>query len=215
MGRGRGLKRRRARLDVLPRILIVCEGRVTEPEYIDVVRVGERINLIQIIVDAEGGTPKTLVDRAVEEKKKNARNEFGRYDEVWCVFDVDEHPLIPEAKEKAAANGIKVALSNPCFELWLILHFVYHSAPLNRHEARRECQRQMPDYEKHIPADVVFPRLDTAIANSKRLARWQETRQGSGGNPSTDVYQLIERLRAVGKSALIKQVQKVSSRNDR
>src|ERR1700674_3085350 len=123
MGRGKQLKRQRARLDVRPRVLIVCEGRVTEPEYINVVRVREKINLVTIIVDDAGGTPKTLVDRAVEEKKRTARSQFGRYDEVWCVFDFDEHPFIPEAKQKAQANGIRVAMSNPCFELWLMLHF--------------------------------------------------------------------------------------------
>jgi hypothetical protein len=179
---------------------------VTEPEYINVVRVREKINLVRIIIDNAGGTPKTLVDRAVEEKKRAARSQFGRYDEVWCVFDFDEHPFIPEAKQKAAANGISVAMSNPCFEFWLMLHFAYYSAPITRQAARHECERQIAGYEKHIPGDVVFPRLDTAILNATRLARWQETRGASGGNPSTDVYRLVERLRAGSKTALIRQI---------
>lgn len=206
MGRGKSLKRQKARLDTRPLILIVCEGRVTEPEYINVVRVREKINLVRIIIDREGGTPKTLVDRAVEEKKRAARTPFGKYDELWCVFDFDEHPFIPEAKQKAAANGIRIAMSNPSFELWLMLHFGYHSAPISRQDARRACERAIAGYEKHIPGDVIYPRLDTAIANAKQLTHWQETRDASGSNPSTDVYQLIERLRAAGKAALIRQI---------
>ena len=206
MRRGTHLKRQRARLDVRPLILVVCEGRVSEPEYIDMVRIREKINLVRIIVDREGGTPKTLVDRAVEEKRRTSRDAFGKYDEVWCVFDFDEHPLIPEAKQKATANGIKLAISNPCFELWLMLHFAYHSAPITRQDARRECERRIDGYQKHIPGDLVFPLLDTAVQNAQRLARWQETRNAVGENPSTNVYTLIERLRASSKSELIRQI---------
>ena len=31
----------------------------------------------------------------------------------------------------AGANGIRLAISNPCFELWLILHFQDHTAWLD------------------------------------------------------------------------------------
>lgn len=192
-------------MEVRPRILIVCEGRVTEPEYINLIRIKEKINLVQIIIDHEGGTPKTLVDRAVSEKRLN-KSAFGKDDEIWCVFDIDEHPLITEAKQKAAANGIKLAISNPCFEFWLLLHFVYHSAPISRHDARRECETRMDGYQKHIPGDTLFPLLATAFENAQRLAKWQESRQTVGENPSTDVYKLIERLRASSKQELIKQI---------
>lgn len=205
MRRGKDLKRRRARLDVRPRFLIVCEGRVTEPEYINLIRIKEKINLVRIVIDNQGGTPKTLVDRAVAEKRQN-RSEFGNEDEIWCVFDIDEHPMVAEAKQKANANGIKLAISNPCFEFWLLLHFVYHSAPLSRQEARRECEARMNGYQKHIPGDLLFPLLEIALENAQRLAKWQVTRQAVGENPSTDVYKLIERLRAGSKQALIKQI---------
>jgi hypothetical protein len=36
---------------------------------------------------------------------------------VWCVFDIDEHPVIPEAKDQAPANRIELTISNPYFEL--------------------------------------------------------------------------------------------------
>jgi hypothetical protein len=205
MRRGEDLKRRRARLDVRPRFLIVCEGRVTEPEYINLIRINEKINLVRVIIDNQGGTPKTLVDRAVAEKRQN-KSEFGKEDEIWCVFDIDEHPLIAEAKQKASSNGIKLAISNPCFEFWLLLHFVYHSAPISRQEARRECEARMNGYQKHIPGDALFPLLGTALENAQRLAKWHETRQTVGENPSTEVYKLIERLRASSKQELIKKI---------
>lgn len=205
MRRGKDLKRQRARLDVRPRFLIVCEGRVTEPEYINLIRIKEKINLVRIIIDNQGGTPKTLVDRAVAEKRRN-RSEFGKQDEIWCVFDIDEHPLIAEARQKADANGIKIAISNPSFEFWLLLHFVYHSAAISRQEARRQCEARMNGYEKHIPGEALFPLLGTALENAQRLAKWHDTRGTVGENPSTDVYKLIERLRGGSKQELIKQI---------
>ena len=60
------------------------------------------------------------------------------YDAVWCVFDVDEHPQIADARQMARANGIELAISNPCFELWLLLHF--RDSPGMQH---RDTMRQV------------------------------------------------------------------------
>lgn len=76
-----------------------------------------------------GGVPKTVVELAVKLKKESEgqarrrRDVNLRYDHIWCVFDIDEHPFVPEARQQARDNRIDVAVSNPCFELWLLLHF--------------------------------------------------------------------------------------------
>jgi hypothetical protein len=107
------LRRRRPLRQPKPRFLIVCEGTVTEPRYFSDVRHIER-SLIDLQIEP-GGTPKTLVERAVERKReadgkaRKLKDDNQRYEEVWCVFDIDEHPLIPEAKDQARANGIELA----------------------------------------------------------------------------------------------------------
>ena len=74
-------------------MLIVCEGVVTEQAYFDDHRRTHR-SVLNIEI-CPGGTPQTLVDRAVkmknaaEQKVKNAGDENLRFDHVWCVFDVD------------------------------------------------------------------------------------------------------------------------------
>ena len=48
-------------------------------------------------------------------------------DELWLVIDRDrwtDAMLSHVAKECAQDNYLHVALSNPCFELWLLLHLV-------------------------------------------------------------------------------------------
>ncbi len=104
------------------RFLIVCEGQVTEPRYFNQLR-----HLLRSLVDLEilpGGDPKILVERAIQKKgeadsaasRKN--DSYLAYDQVWCVCDVDQHPRLADALQQARDNGIDVALSNPCFELW-------------------------------------------------------------------------------------------------
>ena len=72
-----------------PRILIVCEGRVTEPGYFNDIRILERA-VIELDI-RPGGTPKTLVETAAALKKESERrarkDENERYEHVWCVFD--------------------------------------------------------------------------------------------------------------------------------
>ena len=110
----------------------------TEPEYLGDLRNRARSPLVQIEIDAAGGTPKTIVERAASRKKESQRlarkreDSSLRFDEVWCVFDVDQHPNFAEAKDQARDNGIRLAVSNPCFELWLLLHFTDHRAYIER-----------------------------------------------------------------------------------
>jgi hypothetical protein len=139
---GRGLRRRGPTRDPLPLILVVCEGRVTEPEYVEAFRIAHGANTVRVRVESPGGDPRALVDRAVElrneaeREARRARDPNLRYDEVWCVFDVDQHPRLDDALAMAARSSIELAVSNPCFELWLLLHFAEQTAHLSSKQAR-------------------------------------------------------------------------------
>lgn len=115
------------------------------------------------------------------------------------MFDVDEHPLIPEAKQQARHNGIELAISHPCFELWALLHFKDQRAHIERGALHRECKRYMPGYDKKLPTATLFPLLQDALRRASELDAWQESRGCSGGNPSTTVYRLMERISVIPK----------------
>src|ERR1700733_13496047 len=155
MAKRESLKRRLPFRKVLPRILIVCEGTKTEPGYFEDLR--QRYRSVVEVVLCQGGVPKTLVERAVEMKKeadsKAAKDENERYDEVWCVFDIDDHPKIDDAKLQARYNGIRLAISNPCFELWVLLHFQDQRAHISRTQLRAACRKHLPGYEKNLPVE--------------------------------------------------------------
>src|SRR5664279_4854 len=94
--RTHGLARGRATREPRRRLLVVCEGKVTEPKYLIALRHEHRNHLVDIEFVPDGGVPKTLVEYAVERKRsadkeaRRTRDSFYKYDEVWCVFDVDE-----------------------------------------------------------------------------------------------------------------------------
>src|SRR5579863_6447941 len=129
MGGRRNLRRRPPKLQPRTRVLVLCEGEVTEPKYFQAFRHEHRSRLVEVELVSDCGVPKTLVEYAVERKKQAFReakrysDPFLKYDEIWCVFDVDAHPHLNEAKNQARDNGLNLAISNPCFELWVLLHF--------------------------------------------------------------------------------------------
>ena len=197
------LRRHRAFRSPLPRFLIVCEGTQTEPEYSREMRHLER-SLIELKL-SPGGVPKTLVERAVEMKNaaagmaKRQKDDNLEYDHVWCVFDIDEHPFVPEAKQQARDNGIEVAVSNPCFELWALLHFRDQRAHIERGPLHHECKQYMPEYEKRLPTSQLHPLCDDALQRARDLDQWQKARGCDGANPSTGVHRLMEQLRKAGR----------------
>jgi RloB-like protein len=145
--------------------------------------------------------PKTLVARGVEMKTdaeraaRAAKDENQRYDEVWCVFDIDDHPHIDDAKQQARDNGIKLAVSNPCFELWVLLHFQDQRAHISRAQLRAACRRHLPGYQKELPTETLNPLYDQAATRARDLDTWQQEQGRQDANPSTGVYKLTEAIR--------------------
>ena len=104
-------------------ILIVCEGKNTEPSYFEQFR----ISSATIKTVGQGYNTVSLVRQAIALKKK------GEYTKVWCVFDADPKPNNPKQSQNfnnaikmAKANKFGVAYSNQAFEYWLLLHFEDH-----------------------------------------------------------------------------------------
>lgn len=143
----------------------------------------------------------SLVDKAVAAKKASERAERkgkGRaYDEVWCMFDVDEHPRLREAIEKASANGVHLAITNPCIELWFILHFEDQTAYLTRQAAQKKCE-QLLNCGKALTRAATDQLVETYPAARDRALRLDAKHEGDGSavgsNPSSGVWALIDSI---------------------
>ncbi|MCM6773381.1 RloB family protein [Nocardia sp. CDC159] len=177
-------------------MVIFCEGINTEHDYLRAVKnlPAVRANTsIRIELDPEQGAPLTLVRRAV------TRLQDSEIDECWCVFDVEwpqHHPHLRDAVQLARAHGIGLAVSNPCFELWLILHHREHNAFIDTASAERDSRRRDGRDGKHIEAAIYMPLRAVAARRAAVLAE-RHTRNGSTiphDNPSSSMYELLSAL---------------------
>jgi hypothetical protein len=208
MAANRRLGRRRPVRKVYPRILTVCEGEKSEPSYFAWLRRNHRS---PVHVEFEtGGDPKKLVETAIAMRaaaKKRARSDPNEdFEQVWCVFDVDEHTRYREAVEQAIANKLLIAVSNPCFELWLLLHFQRQNRDIHRHDVQRECRMRLPGFQKVLLSahcQALANRHEAAVERAQALVTWQQEQgRDARANPSTEVYKLAEQIRTRGELPL-------------
>ena len=196
---GRSPKRGRAEKRTPRYVLrVLTEGRRTEPDYFIVWR--RRNARVHLNLADSGMTPDALVRRAKEHLRGQPRRRADRdFDEIWCVFDTDEHENLPHAVEDAGQNGIDVAVSNPCFELWLVLHAQEQTAPIDRHGVQRLSNELGLSDGKRI-ADTARNTLVEAFETAKDRAQALDQRHAGNdspprSNPSTDVWRLVDQLR--------------------
>lgn len=188
------------------RVVVVCEGSKTEPDYLTQLTRKARNALVELVIeDAPETTPKQLVERAcglLKDSQRDARRTRdvnAKADEVWCAFDVDEHPLLREAVVQATANGVKLAISNPSVELWFLLHHEDVSAYLHRVDARRRLQLHVSEYEKgSFELDPFLGRFDTARSRAERLGHKHvgDATPFPEDNPSSTMWRLVDSLGA-------------------
>jgi hypothetical protein len=186
------------------RILIVSEGKKTEPNYFNEIRIMLRLSevFIKVMHCVTGTTPLQVVsflEKLLKDKPP--------YDLGYCVFDRDEHPGYTDAIAKAKVLDDKIKndegqririqaiYSNPCFELWLLSHFPAH---VERHIERNEVvslvKTCIPGYEKG--SSGVFKKtqisIDKAYAHAERMRQLCENR--GTDNPQTLVDILVRKL---------------------
>lgn len=103
--------------------VIACEGAVREKEYFS--HLGELTSRIRVkVLDNKDGNsaPRWVLDAAARYVDEFRLEDS---DQLWFVMDVDHWP---ESQLRAIHDecGIRpnwfMALSNPCFEVWLYLH---------------------------------------------------------------------------------------------
>jgi hypothetical protein len=175
----------------MPVVLIVCEGERTEPQYLDGFRRACRNPRVNIKTVSKRTPPDGLVQEAVR-----LRDQAGldAYDSVWCVFDVDDHPGVESAGEKAGAAGVELAISNPCFELWLLLHFQDAPGMQGRRRIQAMLRKHVPSYDKAVDYATYASGHPHADGRAERLSRSAERAAEPGRNPSTGVYRLTRMI---------------------
>jgi hypothetical protein len=139
------------------------------------------------------GMPHQLVTLAAE------RLADPEVDQCWCVFDVEwpqNHPDLPAAVELAASSGVRLAISNPCFELWLILHHEDLQRFVATDKAERYSRKLDGRCGKSIDAARYMP-LRWEAARRAELLEQRHSRNGVAfpqDNPSSGMHHFLKAL---------------------
>lgn len=216
MGRRRvpDLRRRPARREPRRRFVLLCEGASTEPAYFAALRracAGNALIVVEIVPKV--GVPYTIAEAAVARarelglsgRRRRALDSFEEGDEVWAVFDRDAHPRYAEAVRLCEDKGVRVARSNPCFEVWLILHEADYDRPDDRHRVQAHLRTLRPEYEpaggKLPDCAALMARIEAAEARAERQLARREEQGAPFGPPSTTVGRLTRAVRAAARQA--------------
>ena len=101
-------------------IVIATEGSVTEEQYFDLFE-SKRVQIKVLGTEDGKSAPKYVFDRLADYKKDY---QLGKDDQLWVMIDVDrwETAHLSEVSSESLKKKFLMAVSNPCFELWLYLH---------------------------------------------------------------------------------------------
>ncbi|MFA7060474.1 MAG: RloB family protein [Pedobacter sp.] len=200
------LKRKKAKQAPYDRVLVVCEGAKTEPNYFREIRDAYRLNTANIDICGQecGSDPLSVVNYAIRKFREDSD-----YDRVYCVIDRDKHSTFDAAIDKLnqtrlGKGVVFIAITSvPCFEFWLLLHFGFTTRQFCAPGNASNCELVLAELNKRelIPgyskgAMNIFAltkeRLTDAIRHANQL---QQYHQASGtNNPSTNIHELIEYL---------------------
>jgi hypothetical protein len=215
MAKGRIERRGSKRREQRPVVLIVTEGSKTEPKYFRSFRTRDSNIDIHVVGSGEygGGTDyESLVRKTIAYMEKNGLSAKNG-DKLWVVADGDvnydnadpvtaKNRALEKAKRLAERYAITVALSNPCFEFWYLLHFQFTTAFLKDYDAVANLLKAyIPDYDKaKAVAAQLLPLMSQAVQNADRV----EKHHAANGcvdlcnvevNPITSVHRLVADLK--------------------
>lgn len=185
------------------RILIVCEGSKTEPNYFNEIRKKYRLPTAHIkILGSELGTePLQVIESALAEF-----NRAKAFDMVFVVFDRDDHRTFyaaikkVEGLDKAIKNDerqfveFKYTISIPCFEVWLLKHYRDVHAFNHRDEVFDDLKSHIAGYAKgnRDVFEITEPLLDDAKRRANRSR--ERNSEIKDDEPFTNVDELVEVL---------------------
>lgn len=208
----RQAKRKRERAPMPCRILVVCEGEKTEPNYFNSFITTPNKSFVYD-VEALGFGLNTIgvVKKAIELRDEDLSHSLTPYDAVWAVFDKDSFPPhdFDNAIALAKANNIGAAWSNEAFELWYLLHFEFRNTAMSRDDYKDAISAAVNSSGKWSgEGRYVYKKNDKqsydimnscgsqslAIKNAKALRGMFSDSACHSHNPSTTVDKLISQL---------------------
>ena len=195
MSKGRRTFRRRPPfLPYRKLFLIATEGARTEPIYFGMFNSPRATIHVKLLpAKKHDSSPPQVLKRAEGFVKEKG---LGKKDEVWLVMDRDQwtDEQLEGVFLGCRAPAFNLAVSNPQFEYWLLLHFEDGTGVSGSRDCSQRLMRHLPNFKKdNLETQKVEPGIPDAIQRAEAkdtpaCKDWPRT------NGST-VYRLVKRLR--------------------
>ena len=186
---------------------LVCEGAKTEHGYFDGLMRSIEENAttkvsVKITKTRHKSSPKDLLvvmKRCLKEYEASIGKDIG---EAWIVLDRDNWP-IPQLeaiyKWAETKSNYNVAISDPQFEYWLILH--YKCGTKERAKNKRTCESYLREHGikkykkgKPLPQSVFDPNLRNEAIVRARVRDASKCKKWPSFSGCTTVYRLVENI---------------------
>ena len=178
----RRVRRHSQNKKINPTFFVFCEGK-TEEEYIKYLRSRYRIPIEINSKQAGSNISQKFVNTYLKNKPRHQK------DIVFLLYNLDLEGLLEKLQ---SIDGI-LLVSNPCIELWFLLHFKNQTANISGDSCIRGLKKLCNLYKKGNLSTDLRKHLDEFIEEA--VERSEKLREFI--NPSTTIYRLIKRLKEV------------------
>lgn len=179
-----------------PVFIIATEGRETEPAYFRMGIFGsrERPVRVKVLGRRRNSSPQAVLGQMRRHLSSYQKKDG---DEAWLVVDKDQWG-VQDLKVlhvwSQSAPYKNLAVSNPQFEYWLLLHFKDGNGINGKAACLSRLKRYMPNYSKsNLPiSKFTVTRVQSAIKRAKSQDNPPCTKWPVG--TGTTVYRMVEKI---------------------
>jgi len=169
-----------------PTLFVFCEGD-TEVAYINLLKSIYRMPSIHIHPKISGNNITSEYIRAYKEGKPTHEKDIN-----FLMYDIDVQDIIGRLTR---IEDCTMLLSNPCIELWFLLHYKNQTANINCNS----CCRQMVNRNRGYRKGAIDKRLKEKLISKRDEAVKRAKGLTDSHNPSSTVFKLIEILNDLKK----------------
>jgi hypothetical protein len=191
----------------LPVLAVVCDDSRTAVKYFHELR-RELRSILTLSVEPSphtGAAPAAVVKRAravLEALRQGEDVEGGDRSSTWALIDLEREPerraAAEEAAKTGAQHGVRVLLSDPCYEVWTLLHLEDTGAQFDDCMAVVRRIRQLWKQEFGLEFDKSKADYARIIGRRHVAARRAQQHCESNDPSRTEVYRLITELATLG-----------------
>jgi hypothetical protein len=164
-----------------PTYYVFCEGE-TEEAYVKWLKSKYRVS-IEIDAKISGND---ICERYISSYKRKKPTHVK--DKTFLLYDADAQHTLERLKQIKSAQ---LLLSNPCIELWFLLHLQEHSAHISSEDCVKKIKKHHPEYEKGKISKTLKDSLEAGEDKSCNRAK----KLKSPANPSTQIPDLILQIK--------------------